>query len=163
MNFGADEALAPHHRLQSFSCGEPSLDDWLRRRALANQTSGASRTFVSCKGDEAVGYYAIVASGLSAQEAIGKFRRNMPEPIPVILLARLAVATSHQHFGLGRSLLHDALARVVTAADTIGIRGVIVHSLSERARGFYLGHGFEPSPADSMLLMVTIADLRAAL
>ena len=162
MNFGAAEALAPHHRLDNFSCGEPSLDDWLRRRALANQSSGASRTFVACEGGEVVGYYAIAANGLSTHESVGRFRRNMPEPIPVILLARLAVASSHQHLGLGRSLLHDALGRVVTAADTLGIRGVIVHSLSESARRFYLGHGFEPSPTDSMLLMVTITDLRAA-
>jgi len=159
----APEPLAAHHKIDEFSCGEPTLDDWLKRRALANQTSGASRTFVACESGVVIAYYALASSAVTVASAPGKFRRNMPDPIPVVVLGRLAVAQSHHGKGIGRALFQDAARRVVSAADAIGIRGLIVHALSESAASFYVRLGFDPSPLSPMTLMVTLADLRAAL
>jgi predicted N-acetyltransferase YhbS len=159
----APEPLAPHHKTDEFSCGERPLDDWLKRRALANQTSGASRTFVACESGLVVAYYALASSAVAVATAPGKFRRNMPDPIPVVVLGRLAVAQSHHGKGIGRALFQDAARRVIHAADAIGIRGLIVHALSESAASFYVRLGFDPSPLSPMTLMVTLADLRASL
>jgi predicted N-acetyltransferase YhbS len=159
----APEPLAPHHELDTFSCGKPSLDEWLKRRSKANQASGASRTFVACESGGVVAYYALASSAVSVLSSPGRFRRNMPDPIPVVVLARLAVARSHHRRGLGRALFQDAARRVIDAADLIGIRGVIVHALSEDAAQFYRRLGLDPSPLDPTILMVTIADLRANL
>jgi GNAT superfamily N-acetyltransferase len=157
------EPLAESHRVDDFDSGEPVLDDWLKRRARANQASGASRTYVVCDGGRVVGYYAL-ASGAIAQAGVpGRFRRNMPNPVPVAILARLAVDRSLQERGLGRALFRDAARRVAHAADAIGIRGIVVHAISEEARRFYIGLGFDPCPADAMTLVVTLQDLRAAL
>ncbi len=157
------EPLAEDHQIDSFNSGEPALDDWLKRRAQANQASGASRTYVVCEGKRVVAYYAL-ASGAIAQAGVpGKFRRNMPDPIPVVVLARLAVDRNYQGRGLGRALFRDAARRVAHAADTIGIRGIIVHAISEEARKFYIALGFDPCPAEAMTLVVTLRDLRAAL
>ena len=163
MTLTAPEPLADHHDLAPFSCGIASLDDWLRRRARANQASGASRTFVVCEGDRVVGYYALAWGAVDAAAAPGRFRRNMPDPIPVIILGRLANDVSQQGHGLGRALFRDAAQRVLNAADAIGIRGILVHALSQDARKFYIALGFDASPLDPMTLMVTLADLRASL
>lgn len=109
-----------------------------------------------------MGYYALASSGVAPAAAPGRFRRNMPDPEPVVVLGRLAVATSHHGQGLGRALFQDAALRVIHAADAIGIRGMVVHALSEEARDFYLRLGMEESPLNPMALMVTVADLRAA-
>lgn len=154
--------LADGHQVADFASGVASLDDWLKRRARANQASGASRTFVVCEGGKVVGYYALASGGIAVQDVPGRFRRNMPDPIPVVVLARLAVDKAYQGRGLGRALFRDSARRVANAADTIGIRGVVVHAISEQARAFYLALGFEPSPRDPMILMVTLPDLRAA-
>lgn len=138
------------------------LDDWLRKRALANQTSGASRTFVACEGGRVVAYYALASSAISVTQAPGRFRRNMPEPIPVVVLARLAVSGTHHGKGIGRGLFQDAARRVINAADAIGIRGMIVHAISDEAAAFYRKLGFDPSPLEPMTLMVSLADLRAS-
>jgi predicted N-acetyltransferase YhbS len=159
----APEPLAPRHRLDGFFCGAPQLDDWLERRAQANQASGASRTFVACDSGVVVAYYALASSAVSVETSPGRFRRNMPEPIPVVVLARLAVAQSRHGRGIGRALVQDAARRVIHAADAIGIRGLIVHALSEDAAAFYRRIGFDPSPLDPMTLMVTLANLRASL
>jgi len=151
------------HMVEGFDSGVPALDDWLARRALANQRSGASRTFVVCDDDTVVGYYALASGGIIAAASPGKFRRNMPDPIPVVILARLAIAQSHQGTGLGRALFRDAAGRVVNAADSIGIRGLIVHAISDSARAFYVRLGLTPSPLEPMTLMVTLGDLRAGL
>ena len=159
----APEPLADDHQTDSFDSGEPALDDWLRRRARANQASGASRTYVACEGKRVVAYYAL-ASGAIAQAAVpGRFRRNMPDPIPVAVLARLAVDRYYQGCGLGRGLFRDAARRVVHAADTIGIRGIVVHAISDEARRFYIALGFDPCPAHAMTLVVALQDIRAAL
>lgn len=163
MSLKPPEPLASHHSLTDFSCGIASLDEWLKRRALANQTSGATRTFVTCVDNRVVGYYALASGAISVQSALGKFRRNMPNPIPVVILARLAIDTSYQGQGLGRGLFRDAGLRVVQAADTIGIRGIIVHAISEEAKDFYLALGFNVSPLEPMTLMITLNDLRACI
>lgn len=108
-------------------------------------------------------YYALAASAVTVEAASGRFRRNMPDPIPVVVLGRLAVDHSRHGKGLGRALVQDAARRVIQAADAIGVRGMIVHALSAEARAFYERTGFEPSPLDPMVLMVTLADLRASL
>lgn len=154
------EPLADHHLLADFSSGVPALDDWLRRRARANQASGASRTFVLCEGTRVVAYYALASGAVRQTEAPGRLRRNMPDPIPVAVLGRLAIDRSLQGRGIGRALVRDALLRVVRAGETIGIRGVLVHALSAEARAFWLAVGFEASPLDPMTLMATMEDLR---
>jgi len=159
----APEPLRAEHALGAFDSGVASLDDWLRRRALPNQASGASRTFVACHAGRVVAYYALAASAVAPDAAPGRFRRNMPDPIPVVVLARLAIARDHQGRGLGRSLFRDAALRVIHAADAIGVRGMLVHAISAEARAFYLRLGLDPSPLDPMTLMATVADLKAAL
>ena len=159
----APELLASHHDIAGFDSGSATLDEWLRRRALANQDSGATRTFVSCVGSRVVAYYALASSAVGTTAAPGRFKRNMPDPIPVVVLARLAVTRSHQGQGLGRALFRDAALRVVQAADSIGIRGVLVHAISDEAKAFYLRLGLSLSPLDPMTLMTTVAELRLAL
>ncbi len=163
MPLSAPCPLADGHQVVDFASGVASLDDWLKRRARANQSSGASRTYVVCDGDRVVGYYALASGGIAVQDVPGWFKRNMPDPIPVVMLARLAVDSAYQGRGLGRALFRDSARRVVNAADAIGIRGVVVHAISEQAKAFYLALGFDPSPRDPMTLMVTLPDLRAAL
>jgi GNAT superfamily N-acetyltransferase len=157
------EPLADHHHFGDFRSGEPSLDDWLRRRARANQVSGASRTYVVCQGKLVVGYYALASGVIAVESAPGRFRRNMPNPIPVAVLARLAIDRNWQGKGIGRALFRDAARRVAHAADAIGIRGIVVHAISEEAKNFYIKLGFDPSPSEPMTLMVTLSDIRSVL
>ncbi|ATE60675.1 GNAT family N-acetyltransferase [Thauera sinica] len=163
MTVRAPEPLDSHHELETFSSGVESLDHWLKRRALKNQATGASRTFVACVDRRVLAYYALASSAIIADAAPGRFRRNMPDPIPVVVLGRLAVDLSLQGRGMGRALMRDAGLRVIQAADTIGIRGMIVHALSAEAKAFYEQIGFESSPLDPMTLMVTLTDLRSSL
>ncbi len=163
MKVMAPEPLAVRHELHAFNSGVDSLDQWLKRRALKNQASGASRTFVACDGDRVLAYYALASSAVVVDAAPGRFRRNMPDPIPVVVLARLAVDCSLQGAGLGRALVKNAAQRVLQAADVIGIRGMVVHALSMEAKAFYERVGFDPSPLDPMILMVTLDDLIAAM
>ena len=151
------------HSLSEFYCGEPSLDSWLQRRALRNQSTGATRTFVICEQQRVVAYYALASSAIATTLSTGRFRRNMPDPIPVIVLARLAVDQQCRGRGLGRALVRDAFSRILLAAGIIGIRGVIVHALSETAQQFYEYMGFDPAPIDPTVLMVTIQDLQASI
>jgi len=163
VNLSAPEPLGAHHDTAAFACGVESLDHWLKQRALKNQVTGASRTFVVCDGERVVAYYALASSAVAIEEATGNLRRNMPDPIPVVILGRLAVDHSLQGSGMGRALVRDACLRVIAAADAIGIRGVIVHALSASARAFYERVGFDPSPLDPLTLMATLSDLRAGL
>jgi GNAT superfamily N-acetyltransferase len=158
----APEPLAERHDLAEFTSGAASLDDWLKRRARGNQVSGATRTFVVSEDRRVVAYYAVASSGISVDSALGRFRRNMPDPIPVALLARLAIDRGWQGRGLGRALFRDCAQRVLHAAGSIGIRGIVVHAISEQAKAFYLALGFEVSPLDPMTLMVTLTDVQAA-
>jgi GNAT superfamily N-acetyltransferase len=159
----APEPPADHHEFEDFHCGEAALDDWLKRRARANQVSGASRTYVICEEKRVAGYYALASGAVTVQSATGRFRRNMPDPIPVAVLGRLAVAQERQGQGLGRALFRDAARRVENTAGAIGIRGILVHAISNEAKNFYVALGFDPSPGEPMTLMVTLQDLRAAL
>jgi GNAT superfamily N-acetyltransferase len=157
------EPLTEQHDIGDFSSGEPALDDWLRRRARASQVSGATRTYVVCEGRRVLGYYALASGVVAVESATRRFRRNMPSPVPVAVLARLAVDREWQGRGVGRTMFRDAALRVTQAADAIGIRGIIVHALSDEAKKFYLALGFEESPREPMTLMVTLSDIRAVL
>ena len=161
VTLGSPIPLDATHRLEAFDSGTPSLNDWLRRRAPSNQASGAARTFVLCEESRVIGYYALASGALATTGATGRFRRNMPEPIPVVLFGRLAVDQNYQGRGLGRALFRDAARRVVAAADTIGIRGILVHAISDEAKNFYTALGFDSAPLEPLTLMITLNDLRA--
>jgi GNAT superfamily N-acetyltransferase len=159
----APKLLDDSHELEPFDCGAPSLDHWLKRRARGNQASGASRIYVVCRGDVVVGYYALAAGAVERDEAPSKVRRNMPTPVPVIVLGRLAVTRGEQGNGIGAALLRDALLRVLNASKEIGAAAVLVHALNDRAKTFYLDHGFIESPIEPLVLMLRIKDIAAAL
>ena len=155
----APDPLNESHILDQFECGEPALDDWLRRRALANQASGASRTFVTCRDARVVGYYALAAGGITSNEAPGRVRRNMPDPIPVMVLGRLAVDSREQRKGLGALLLRDAVERTRRLASEMGMAGIVVHAISAEAKRFYQHWGFVESPLNPMTLVARLKDL----
>lgn len=153
---GAPVGLTPDHDIAIFSSATPVLDDWLRKRALANQTSGASRTYVIADGKRVVGYYALASGSAAATDAPGKVRRNMPDPIPVMILGRLAIDTIWQGKGLGSDLLRDAVLRTMRAAEIAGMRALLVHALDDRAAQFYVRHGFLPSPVRPLTLFLPL-------
>lgn len=153
--------LADHHDVEAFASGAPTLDAWIRRKARANQASGASRTYALCRGDRVVGFYALAAGSVSHDLSPRKLRQNMPDPVPVIVLGRLAVDVSEQGHGLGRALLRDAVLRVAAAAREVGVAAMLVHALNDRAKAFYVAAGFEPSPVDPMVLILRIKDINA--
>jgi GNAT superfamily N-acetyltransferase len=152
----APEKLSPAHDLSQFRCGEPELDDWLRRRAPLNEESGASRTYVICIGRQVVGYYALAAGAAAHRGAPGRVRRNMPDPIPVMVIGRLAVDLRFQGRGIGSALLKEAVLRTVHAAEIAGIRAILVHAINESAKRFYEKLGFVASPTNPMTLMITV-------
>ncbi len=157
LKLSSPQPLSAEHRLEDFACGESSLDDWLRRRALINQTTGASRTFVvTDESGQVLAYYALAAGAVSHQESPGTIRRNMPDPVPVMVLARLAVDQRLQGQQVGGALLKDALHRAISVAQNIGVRAMLVHALNDRARQFYAHYGFVPSPANPMTLMLPL-------
>jgi GNAT superfamily N-acetyltransferase len=157
MNLHAPEPLSPEHQVNSFACGEPVLDEWLKRRALGNQTSGASRTFVvTTSQKEVMGYYALAAGAVAHQDATRSIRQNMPDPVPVMVLARLAVDARAQGMKLGAAMLQDALQRCVLVSQNTGVRAMLVHALNDRARQFYEYYGFKASPTHSMTLMLRL-------
>ncbi len=158
----APQPLTTAHRLDEFSCGEPVLNDWLRRRAMSNQARGASRTFVVTDANGRVyGYYAMAAGAVSQQMATGGVRRDMPEPIPVMVLARLAVDHRAHGIKLGGALLQDAVNRALVVSQNTGVRALLVHSLDDRAKSFYEHYGFEASPSDPMTLMLRLSSAKA--
>lgn len=146
--------------VSGFDCGEPSLSDWLRHRALRNERGGASRTFVAAEGEAGIiaGYYCLSASSLRSEDATGALRRNMPNPIPIILIGRLAVDSRFQGIGLGASLLQDATVKSIEASRLIGARALLVHALSESAASFYRRFGFVPLPGRAQTLYLLVAD-----
>lgn len=160
--YSSPRPISEHDDLATFESGEPSLDRYLRTRALGNHVEGASRCFVTCRDDRVVGYYSLSSATVEHRATPGRVRRNMPDPIPAILLARLAVDRKEQGKGLGAQLLRDAISRCLQAADVIGVRAILVHALHDQARTFYLHFGFEPSPTDPLHLLLLIKDARAA-
>jgi GNAT superfamily N-acetyltransferase len=155
--------LGSEHELDSFNSGVDQLDDWLKRQALHNEVDGGSRTFVACAGRRVIGYYSIAAGSVIRGVATNRVRRNMPEPIPVALLGRLAIDQSWQGRGLGADLLRDAVLRMIGVGETIGIRAILVHAISDAAKSFYERHGFRVSPVEPLTLMMTLAEARRML
>ena len=155
---GRPEPLRADHELDAFDCGIVVLNEWLKRRTRANEASGVSRTFVACAGGRVAGYCSLAAASLLHGTATSRVRRNMPDPVPAILLGRLAVDRNWQGVGLGADLLSDAVRRIVGAAEIIGVRAILVHALSDQARAFYEHHGFRSSPIDPLTLMVTVEE-----
>jgi ribosomal protein S18 acetylase RimI-like enzyme len=154
----APEKLNSAHDLTDFQCGEPELDGWLKRRAIQNEETGASRTYVVCAGRQVVGYYALAAGAAAHANAPGRVRRNMPNPVPVMVIGRLAIDVRFQGRGIGSALLRDAVLRTMQAAEIAGIRAILVHAISENAKRFYEKSGFVASPVDPMTLMITVAE-----
>lgn len=150
----APQLLSEMHLINGFDCGIASLNEWLVKNALKNQHSNASRTFVVCNQEQIVlGYYCLAAGSLTHEEAIGSIRRNMPSPIPVIVLGRLAVDCRAQGQELGKSLLRDAVLRSQNISQQLGARVLLVHAISEEAKQFYLKYGFKPSELSPYTLM----------
>ena len=157
MKLHAPQPLTADHQLNTFNCGETSLDEWLKRRALLNQSNGASRTFVVVDESQLVmGYYALAAGAVHHQDATRSIRQNMPDPIPVMVLARLAVDIRTQGMQLGAGLLRDAVDRSLAVANNTRVRALLVHALHERAKQFYLYFGFQASPVHPLTLMLRL-------
>lgn len=157
MTYRPPVALGDSHRLDDFRCTEPSLESWLKRTARKNHLGGASRVFVVTDATDAVvGYYALAAGSVTRALVPGVVRRNMPEPIPVVVLGRLAVHSAHAGRGLGTGLLKDAVLRTQRVATDLGIRALLCHAIDERARAFYLRHGFLVSPMEPLTVMLPI-------
>lgn len=157
LDLAAPRPLTSAHRFDDFCCGEPTLDEWLKRRAMANHVSGASRTFVVAdQNGHVYGYYALAAGAVSHQMVAGGVRRNMPDPIPVMIVARLAVDHRAQGIKLGGALLRDTVNRTLNVSQNTGVRALLVHALHDRARPFYEHYGFQSSPVDPLILMLRL-------
>lgn len=164
--FGDPEPLGPDHVLEGFDCGRASLNMWLLRYSRQAAAAGSARTYVMVDREQGrvVGYHALAAAGIERSAATARAIKGMPQyPIPVVLLARLAVDVAVGGHGLGVWLLRDAMTRTLAASETIGVRAMLVHALDDDARRFYLRHGLEPSPTDPLHLMILIKDIAAAL
>jgi len=159
------EAISESHDVSRFDCGDhESLNDWLKRFALTNQKNESARTYVVHRNGLVVGYYSISAGSVSVEEAPARISKGLARhPIPVIVLARLAVDKNEKGAGLGKALLKDALARIAQAADIVGARAVLVHAIDQQARKFYEHFDFEASPSQQLHLMLLMKDLRKAL
>jgi GNAT superfamily N-acetyltransferase len=162
--FSAPRLLAPEHDLSDFDSGEPSLDEWLKKRALANAAIGASRTYLTCRSGSlsAAGFYAIAMGQILNQEATGAMRRNMPLQIPAIMLGRLAVDRKSQGQGLGKMLLTDAVQRSLMAAAEVSARLIVVHALSPDAEAFYRRFGFSRLPVATPMLALDLVKFQRA-
>jgi len=162
----APAPLAAHHQLADFDSGEPSLDDWLKRRAAKNQSNGSSRRYVVCEGsaqDRVIGYYCLAAGAIGHAEAPSTMKRNRPDPVPVLVLGRLAIHKDHHLKGIGTALLNDAIRRAIQAAEIAGVTALLVHAISEQARRFYLSRGFIESPIKPMTMCLMLATVDQAL
>jgi hypothetical protein len=152
---GPPEKLSGAHDLSGFDCGEPVLNDWLRHRALQNEASGASRTYVVCSGKRIMGYYTLAVGAVTHAEVPERIKRNMP----VMVLGRLAVGQSVQVQHIGGGLLRDAVMRTMQAAEIAGIRAILVHAISAQAKRFYEAYGFIASPVDPLTVMIAVAEV----
>ncbi len=163
--FEPPRKLTANDPVEGFRCGKPALDEWLARYALTNQTSGMATVFVCTTIDGSIaGYYALSAGGVAHADASARVSKGVPRhPVPVVVLTRMAVHEDHQGAGLGRSLLRDALIRVATAAELIGVRALLIHAKDDDARAFYLAQAeFEASPTDPLHLFLLLKDLKKA-
>jgi GNAT superfamily N-acetyltransferase len=163
VNLSIPAPILVDHQLLNFDSGESSLDDWLKKRALQNQVSRASRCFVLCNGNTVIGYYTLSAGAISRETAPKIMRHNRPNPLPVLLLGRLVVDKNYHNQGLGTALLRDAMIRAVNVAGDAGVFAILVHALSEPAKRFYLSRGFVESPLQPMTLIMTLETLRLIL
>ncbi len=159
----APRPLSDQHQLADFESGEPSLDDWLKRRAAKNQANGSFRTYVVCEGNAVIGYYCLAAGAIGHADAPSTLKRNRPDPVPVLVLGRLAIHKDHHQKGIGTALLNDAIRRAIQAADIAGITALLVQAISEQARRFYRSRGFVESPIKPMTLCLMLATVRQAL
>ncbi len=159
----APQPISATHQLEDFHSGNLELDDWLKKRALKNEGAGASRTYVVLVGERVIAYYCLATGSVLSSITSGRVRRNIPDPIPVMVIGRLAVDRQWQGKGIGYALIRDAVLRTLQAARIVGIRAIIVHAISKEAKQFYEKCGFTASPVAPMTLMVTVADAKAAL
>ena len=160
----APASLAPHHDVSRFSYGVPALDAWLQGKARLNETKGGARTYVACDGDRVAGFYSLDASAVERRRVPSRVGRNMPEPIPVILLGQLAVDTDYRGRRLGSDLLIDAVRRALAASELIGARAIVVQAIDERAKSFYARFGFRPfSEREPLMLLLRTSELAALL
>jgi len=163
-NLTSPVLLTKDHDRNSFDCGVPALNDYLKKYALQNQKKHAARTYVVTRGDRIVGYYSLAYGSVSLDEAPQKVKSGLPRhPVPVILLARLAVDSAEQGTGLGAALLKDALLRTIQAAEVAGLRAMLVHAKDDSAKRFYEKYGFEPSPIDAYHLFLRLSDILSSL
>lgn len=152
----APRLIAADDHLDNFDCGVPVLNEWLKRRAIANHVSGASRSYVICNGGKVIGYYCLSAGAIAVTEATGSIRRNMPDPIPAVILGRLAVDITAKGQGLGAGLLLHAIEQTLEAAKIAGIRALLVHAKDRSSAEFYRHFKFAPSTLDPMILMLRV-------
>lgn len=158
MGINAPAPLNEGHDTDAFDCGDSILNEWLQRTALNNELNGGSRTFVVCDNNKVIGFYTLATGAVERSHTPGKVRRNMPDPIPVIVLGRLATDQDYQKKGIGQGMLKDALLRVMGVAESVGAKAVMVHAISDRAKQFYQRCGFYASPTNNMTLFITIKD-----
>ncbi len=155
--------LAVTDIVELFDCGQPALNQFLNRFALINQKSNSAQTYVTCHSGSVVGFYSLAVGSVEPANAASRVIKGMPQhPVPVMILARLAVDQAHQRAGLGRALLKDALKRTLQAADIAGIRALLVHAKDEPAREWYLNWEFEPSLSDPFHLFLLMKDIKTA-
>ena len=160
MRFGVPRPISPEDDFDNFSGGKEVLDRWLKTRAIKNEGK-ATRTYAVCLDKRLVGFYSLAAGSTSRELVIGSIRRNMPEPIPVMLIARLAVDVKFQGLGIGMGLLRDALLRTAQAASIIGIRAVVANALNDDAARFYRHFGFRDSPVNPLLLLLPMSEIES--
>jgi predicted N-acetyltransferase YhbS len=163
MPISAPALLTADHDTTQFTCQHESLTQWLQKHALANNEKRGSRTHVVCEGARVVGFYALAAGSVQHDTAPKAVTRNMPKPIPAIVLGRLAVDTVYQKRGIGSGLLQDAIFRTLNAAQDIAARVLLCHAIDDAARQFYVGHGFLPSPVEDLTVMLDLAKVAALL
>ena len=160
MGIAAPCPITSTHDVSTFDCGDTTLNHWLQHRAIKNENNGASRSFVVCNANTIIGYYSLAVGAIDRDDSPGKVRRNMPDPIPVMILGRLAVDTNWQGKHIGTGMLKDAIQRTIIVAEQAGIRALLVHALSDKAKNFYQHCGFHGSLTNDMTLMITLDEAR---
>lgn len=161
--YGGPQLLRPDHQVDLFDCGSSPLSSWLATKAARNQAEGGSRTWVVASGARAVGFYASSAAAVLASEVSKRAARNQPEPLPALLLGRLAIDLDHQGKGLGKALLQHFILKSLEVAQITGVRLLLAHAKDDDAARFYARYGFEPSPVDQLTMMLLVKDARLAI